>query len=333
MPMTSFPRVRFAHLPTPLEPLEALTRALGGPGLWVKRDDATGLALGGNKTRKLEFLIAEAKTEGADTVISTGGVQSNHVRQTAAAAARCGLRCELVLTRVAPWDAPDYEETGNVLLDRILGAGIQVLAGATDRASAMAEVAERVRARGGKPYVIPTGGSNTTGALGYVNCALEIEAKAKAMGLTVAAVVHAASSGGTQAGLVAGFHAIHSRTRVIGIDVDANAESTRAAAAHLTRAVAERIGGPVPPDDAVAVEPGYAGEAYGLPTPEMTDAVKRLGRLEGLILDPVYSGKAMAALIDLVAHKRFETSDTVVFLHTGGAPALFAYRSAFDGTD
>ena len=153
------------------------------------------------------------------------------------------------------------------------------------------------------------------------------------MGLAVTAVVHAASSGGTQAGLVAGFHAIHSRTRVIGIDVDANPESTKAAAGHLTRTVAERLGESAPPDDAVAVEAGYAGEAYGLPTPEMTDAVKRLGRLEGLVLDPVYSGKAMAALIDLVGRGRFETSDNVVFLHTGGTPALFAYRSAFDGTD
>lgn len=330
MQLARYPRLRFAHLPTPLEPLERLSRDLGGPRIYVKRDDCTGLAFGGNKTRKLEFLMADGLAHGADTVITAGGIQSNHVRQTAAAAARLGVDCELVLTRVVPWNGGDYEETGNVQLDRLFGAKLHFHPGDADRDAAMDEIAGWVHARGGRPYVIPVGGSNTVGALGYVACALELEHQANDLGIEVDYVVHASSSGGTQAGLVSGFRAINSPTRVIGIDVDADTEAVAADVGRLAQAMAEQLDLPGDIADDVVVKGGYAGESYGAPTAGMIDAVTRLARTEAVVLDPVYSGKAMAGLIDLVANGAFESSDTVVFLHTGGTPALFAYRTAFD---
>jgi len=329
MQLARFPRLPFAHLPTPLEPLERLSREIGGPTLYVKRDDCTGLAFGGNKTRKLEFLLADALAHGADTVITAGGAQSNHVRQTAAAAARLGLECELVLTRVVPWNAPDYEETGNVQLDRLFGAKLHFHPADTDRDAAMDEIAGWVHARGGRPYVIPVGGSNPIGALGYVACALELENQANDLGIEFDYVVHASSSGGTQAGLVSGFRAIHSDTRVIGIDVDADTEAVAADVDRLAQALAGLLGLSGDIADDVVVKGGYAGDAYGVPTAGMIDAVTRLARSEGLVLDPVYTGKAMAGLIDLAANAAFDASDTVVFVHTGGTPALFAYRTAF----
>ena len=321
-----------AHLPTPLEPLPRLTEALNGPRVLVKRDDCTGLGLGGNKTRKLEFLMADALAQGADTVITTGGVQSNHVRQTAAAAARLGLACELVLTRVVPWGGPDYELSGNIQLDRLFGARIHLHDGGTDRAAAMEALAERLRCAGKVPYVIPTGGSNAIGALGYAAAAAELAAQLNDLGRDIAAVVHASSSGGTQAGLTAGFAALDPEVRVIGIDVDANPEAVAAEVTRLAGEVWQRLGlaGGFPTDK-VNLESGYAGEAYGLPTAAMRAAVQRTARLEGLLLDPVYSGKAMAGLIGLIGAGAFAADETVVFLHTGGTPALFPYRSVFEG--
>ncbi|MGF1641540.1 MAG: D-cysteine desulfhydrase [Rhodospirillales bacterium] len=333
MQLARFPRLRFAHLPTPLEPLERLSRELGGPALYVKRDDCTGLAFGGNKTRKLEFLMADALAHGADTVITAGGVQSNHVRQTAAAAARLGLGCELVLTRNVPWSAPDYEETGNAQIDRLCGARVHIHPAGTDRDAAMDEIAGWVLADGGRPYVIPVGGSNPVGTLGYVVCALELEQQADDRDIEIDCVVHASSSGGTQAGLVAGFRAINSDTRVIGIDVDADTAAVAADVGRLAQATVERLGLSADVAEDVVVEAGYAGDGYGVPTAGMLDAVTRLARGEGLVLDPVYAGKAMAGLIDLVGSSRFRSSETVVFLHTGGTPALFAYRRAFDRPD
>jgi D-cysteine desulfhydrase family pyridoxal phosphate-dependent enzyme len=319
-----------AHLPTPLEPLDRLAQHLGGPSLLVKRDDCTGLALGGNKTRKLEFLMGDALAQGADTVITAGGVQSNHVRQTAAAAARLGLHAELVLTRIVPWDAADYEKTGNILLDRLLGARVRLYSGTADRATAMAEVAEEARARGRRPYIIPTGGSNPVGALGYAACAQELAAQARDLDLDFDYLVHASSSGGTQAGLALGLAAIGHPARVVGIDVDADPENLRETVRRLAEATAEHLGlGGVLTGDAVTLEAGYAGRAYGLPTEEMHDAVALLARLEGLLLDPVYTGKAMAGLIGLIRQGRFKAGERIVFLHSGGAPALFAYRSVF----
>ena len=325
-------RRRFAHLPTPLEPLPRLAAALNGPRILVKRDDCTGLGLGGNKTRKLEFLMADALAHGADTVITTGGVQSNHVRQTAAAAARLGLACELVLTRVVPWGGADYELSGNIQLDRLFGARIHLHDGGTDRAAAMEALAESLRRAGKVPYLIPTGGSNAIGALGYAAAAAELAAQLDDLGRDIAAVVHASSSGGTQAGLTAGFAAIDPAVEVIGIDVDAHPDQVADDVRRLADEVWTRLGlaGDFPTDK-VIVERGYAGEAYGLPTAAMRAAVQRTARLEGLLLDPVYSGKAMAGLIGLVETGAFSADDTVVFLHTGGTPALFPYRQALEG--
>jgi D-cysteine desulfhydrase family pyridoxal phosphate-dependent enzyme len=325
-------RQPLAHLPTPLEPLGRLGAALGGPRLLVKRDDCTGLGLGGNKTRKLEFLMAEALAGGADTVITTGGVQSNHVRQTAAAAAKLGLACELVLTRVVPWGGPDYELSGNIQLDRLFGARVHLHDGDTDRTAAMETLAESLRRAGRTPYLIPTGGSNAVGALGYAAAARELAAQAAAQGEKIAAVVHACSSGGTQAGLAAGFAALDPAVRVIGIDVDAHPEAVAAEVRRLAGEVWERLVLPGAfPDDKVILQPGYAGDAYGLPTETMREAVQKAARLEGLLLDPVYSGKAMAGLIGLIEAGEFSADETVVFLHTGGMPALFPYRSVFEG--
>lgn len=332
MDLARFSRVALAHAPTPLEPLDRLRAALGGgPRLLVKRDDATGLAGGGNKTRKLEYLLADALSQGADTVVTTGGVQSNHARQTAAAAARLNLTCELVLTRVVPDRPADYERTGNVLLDRLLGAQIHLCPGDTDRAAKMAEVAEAVRGRGGTPYVVPTGGSTAVGALGYARAALELVAQAAERDLSIDYIVHASSSGGTQAGLVAGLQCLGHPAQVLGIDVEADAPDTDAHVRALAAETAQHLGyaGHLP-DAAVRVVPGYAGPAYGVPTSEMAAAVRRAAGTEGLILDPVYSGKAMAGLVGLIEAGTFNADDTVVFLHTGGLPGLFGYLDAFE---
>ncbi len=330
MQLASFPRFRLAHLPTPLEPMVRLTEMLGGPRLYIKRDDCTGLAIGGNKTRKLEFLIADAIADGADTIITTGGVQSNHVRQTAAAAAKAGLKCELVLARTVPWEAAEYELTGNIQLDRLLGANVRIFPGDTDRLVKMAEIADKIKSGGGRAYVVPSGGSTAVGALGYVDCALELSRQADTQDLVVDYLVHATGSAGTQAGLVAGFHAINSRTQVIGIDIDAEPDLVAAKVQELATETCRKLSIAPPPDTATVVESGYAGQAYGLPTDGMVAAVKLLAREEGILLDPVYTGKAMAGLIDLVKSGRFEISANIVFLHTGGSPGLFAYRNAFE---
>ncbi len=331
MLLSRFPRRRLAHLPTPLEPMEALSRHLGGPRLYVKRDDCTGLATGGNKTRKLEFLMADALEKGADTVITCGGAQSNHARQTAAAAARLGLACALVHQAAHPWDGPDYAETGNVLLDRLLGAELHAVPTEADRDAGMARLADELRERGRRPYIIPGGGSNALGGLGYAGCAFEITAQANERDLRIDHIVLATGSGGTQGGLVAGLAALNSPIAAIGIDIDADADGVAARARAVAEGTAELLGvrGGVAPE-AVTVVPGYAGPAYGRPTPAMVEAVRLAARHEGLLLDPVYSGKAMAGLIDLVRRGRFGADETVVFLHTGGTPALFAYRSVFD---
>jgi 1-aminocyclopropane-1-carboxylate deaminase/D-cysteine desulfhydrase-like pyridoxal-dependent ACC family enzyme len=263
-------------------------------------------------------------------VITAGGVQSNHVRQTAAAAARLGLACELVLTDNRPPSSTDFAETGNIQLDRLLGARIEVLPAGADRDAAMDARAAALRARGARPYVIPIGGSNATGALGYALCARELAEQAAGLGIGPVTVVLASSSGGTQAGLVAGFGALGHAARVVGVDVDAEPEAVADTVRDLAGATAERLSQPrAAAADAVEVVGGYAGPGYGVPTEAMRAAVELSARLEGVVLDPVYSGKAMAGLIGLVRDWRFGPADQVVFLHTGGAPALFAYRTAF----
>ncbi len=331
MQLARFPRVRLAHLPTPLEAMPNLGRLLGGPTLYVKRDDCTGLATGGNKTRKLEFLMAEALQCGADTVVTQGATQSNHVRQTAAAACRLGLTCEVLLERRVTTMGPGYETTGNVLLDELFGARHEFRPAGGDMNAEAEALANAISARGGRPYVIPGGGSNPVGALGYVQCALELVSQATDTGIPIDWVVHATGSTGTQAGLVAGLQAINSGIRVMGISVKAPRAEQEANVYRLLERVNQHLGAPSVAPGAVMVNSDYVGPGYGQPTPEMVEAVTLVARHEGLLLDPVYSGKGMAGLIGLVRQGFFEPGQNVVFLHTGGSAALFAYESLFVG--
>jgi L-cysteate sulfo-lyase len=330
MHLARFPRVRFAHLPTPLEPMPNLTRLLGGPQLYVKRDDCTGLATGGNKTRKLEFLIADALAEGADALITHGAVQSNHVRQTAAAACRYGLRCAALLERRVPGRDPEYETTGNVLFDRLFGAEVRFVAAGTDMDAACAELAEEIRGQGGRPYYIPGGGSNPVGALGYVNAALELLQQANDLGLRVDCVVHGSGSTGTQSGLVCGLEGANAGIDVLGICVRRPAAAQEEAVYRTASATAEHVGIKGGLERArIRANGDYVGPGYGMPTAGTIEAIRLAALHEGLLLDPVYSGKAMAGLIDLCRKGLFRSDQNVVFLHTGGAAALFAYERDF----
>lgn len=326
MLLSRFPRIKLAHLPTPLEFLPRLTEHLGGPNIYVKRDDCTGLAGGGNKTRKLEFLIADALEKGADTIITQGAVQSNHARQTAAAAATHGLRCELLFENRIGDPSDTYLNSGNVLLDRLFGASIHHYPGGSDMNLAMEEVAGQLREKGLKPYVIPGGGSNPIGALGYVNCALEILHQANEQQLQVNHIVHATGSAGTQAGLVTGLRATHSGIPVLGIGVNAPQEAQEQKVFELADATADYIGagGCVQREDVIA-NCNYVGDGYGIPTEGMREALLLLARLEGLLFDPVYSGKGLAGLIDLAQGGYFGADDNIIFIHTGGSAGLFGY--------
>jgi L-cysteate sulfo-lyase len=329
MQLARFPRARFAHLPTPLEPLTRLSEVLGVE-LWVKRDDCTGLAGGGNKTRKLEFLMGEALQAGADTLITQGAIQSNHVRQTAAAAARFGMKCSVILEARTGSTAEDYVGSGNVLLDRLLGAAIRTVAGGADMNAALEEEAEAVRRLGGRPYVIPGGGSNTVGALGYVDCAWELRAQADQIGLAIDRLVTATGSAGTQAGLVAGFAVAGADIPVLGIGVRAPQDVQEANVHRLAEATAEMLGqGERVTRDLTVANCDYVGEGYGLVDEAVIDALKLAARTEGLLLDPVYSGKAMKGLIALCKAGHFR-NQKVVFLHTGGAQGLFGYHSVLE---
>lgn len=330
MHLARFPRKRFAHLPTPLEPMENLSRLLGGPNLWIKRDDCTGLAGGGNKTRKLEFLMADAEAEGADTIITQGAVQSNHARQTAAIAARMGYHCHLLLENRTESQDPDFLGNGNVLLDEMYGAQLQRFAGGTDMNEQMALLAERLKGEGRKPYIIPGGGSNRVGALGYANAAIELVTQSNDMGLKVDHIVHATGSAGTQAGLVAGLTAVHAGIPVLGISVRAERAAQEENVYRLAAETADYIGSAAALTRAdVVANSDYVGGGYGVPTEAMIEAVNLAARHESILLDPVYSGKGMAGLIDQVRQGAFQPNENVVFIHTGGAQALFGYRDLF----
>ncbi|HEX2313409.1 MAG TPA: D-cysteine desulfhydrase family protein [Thermomonospora sp.] len=320
--LARFPRVALGHWPTPLERCDRLSELLGGLEIWIKRDDCTGLALGGNKTRKLEFLLGRALAEGHDTVVTFGAVQSNHARQTAAACARLGLRCEVLLTRMVPRTDTLYETSGNLLLDGLLGAGVRFVDGPDAIAAALADI--------GPAYVIPTGGSDPTGALGYVNAAHELTAQlTPAHGASggpgrVDRVVVATSTAGTAAGLCVGLAQAGLGTRVDAVAVYRSVEETTRALDRLVDETAGLLGVPAPAGGR-EVHGDWLGPGYGVATPEMTEAVRMFARTEGVLLDPVYSGKAAAGLAGLVRSGRIGAGETVVFWHTGGAPGLFVY--------
>ena len=330
MHLAKFPRLRFAHLPTPLEPMANLSRLLDGPNIWVKRDDCTGLAGGGNKTRKLEFLMADAEQQGADTIITQGAVQSNHARQTAAIAAKLGYECYLLLENRTGSDDPDFLANGNVLLDDIYNARLSDFPAGTDMNQEMLGLAEELRAAGKKPYIIPGGGSNRIGALGYVNAAYELVGQCNDQGLKVDHIVHATGSTGTQAGLVTGLTAIHSGIELMGISVRAPKVAQEENVYRLACETAEFIGSSAALNRSdVVANSDYVGEGYGIPTDGMIEAVEMTARHESILLDPVYSGKGMAGLIDLVRQGFYRRGENIVFIHTGGAQALSGYRSLF----
>ena len=336
MNLARFSPVRFAHLPTPLEPLPRLTAALatspgGGPELWIKRDDCTGLAGGGNKTRKLEYLLGDALANEADTLVTQGAVQSNHVRQTAAAAARFGLKCEVILEARTGSNAVDYTQSGNVLLDELLGAKIRHVPGGSDMNAALAEVAAEVAEKGGRPYVIPGGGSNIIGALGYVECAMELVAQANEIGLEIDRIVTATGSAGTHAGLVAGIAVMGADIPILGIGVRAPKDVQETNVFNLAADTAELLGHRERVTrDMVVADCDYVGAGYGLVDDAVIEALKLAARTDAILLDPVYTGKAMKGLIALSAKGAFD-GETVVFLHTGGAQGLFGYQSVMDG--
>ncbi len=329
MHLARFPRIHLAHLPTPLERLDRLTAALHGPEIWIKRDDCTGLSTGGNKTRKLEFLMAEALAQGADMVMTQGATQSNHARQTAAFAARLGLDCHILLENRTGSNDPAYRENGNVLLDDLHGATREERGPGLDMNAEMEAVAETFRARGRNVYTIPGGGSNPTGALGYVNCAYELLGQLNDRSLAVDHIVTATGSAGTQAGLIAGLKAVHAGIPLLGFGVRAPKERQEAMVFALATATAAKVGasGAVERSDVVA-DCGYVGEGYGIPNAGTMEAIRLFARLEGILLDPVYSGKAAAGLVDWCRTGRLRRGQRVVFLHTGGAAGLFGYPGA-----
>ena len=329
------PRLELGFLPTPLVPLERLSARLGGPRLWLKRDDCTGLATGGNKTRKLEYLLADAIRQQADAIVTFGAVQSNHARQTAAACAAAGLPCHLVLARKVPWPHPHYDTSGNVLLDRLLGADVQVVA-PDAFADARAALLDRLERDGRLPYVIPVGGSSHVGAMGYARCAMELMEQSRALEFALTDVVHASSSAGTQAGLLAGFAGLvldgdGTAPRVHGINVSEVDPTVlpKDVQRLVGEVIAERsLDAAVAAED-VRLDDRYLGDGYGLPTEATVAAIRLLAGTEGVLLDPVYSGKAFAALVDRIERGEFAGVDDVVFIHTGGTASLAVYDTAF----
>lgn len=306
--------------PTPLMHLPRLTEALQGPDLWIKRDDLSGLGMGGNKIRKLRYLMTEALDQGADVVMTTGAQQSNHARQTAGVAAHLGLDCVLVLGGETP-ESPQ----GNYLLDRFLGADVR-WAGERPLMTALRAEAEALRDAGHRPYVIPYGGSNALGACGFVEGALELSLQAEAQDVRFDAIVVASSSGGTQSGLIVGARALDWETRIVGISISDKAPTLQDRLTTLTSETIERLGLTltIDPETFIIVD-DYLGGGYGVVGDLERKAIHRMARLESLLCDPVYTGRALGALVDLIHQGIFEEKNRILFWHTGGAPALFAY--------
>lgn len=327
-----FPRISLCHQPTPIEEMPRLTAHLNGPKLFIKRDDCTGLATGGNKTRKLEFLMGDALRENADMVVTQGAVQSNHVRQTAAAACRLGLDCHVLLERRVPDRDPAYEETGNVFLDKLFGVTYEFRPDGLDMNAEAEAVTERLRAEGRRPYFIPGGGSNAIGALGYASCAQEIADQCAETNQTFQWLVMGTGSSGTQAGLVAGFHILEYDLPVMGVSVRQPHDRQVAAVQATTEKTLKKLSSTSIEKEKILVDDGYVGEGYGLPAETTLEAIHLTARQEGILLDPVYSAKGMAGLIGLIRKGFFSPDDNVLFLHTGGSTSLFAYENQILGS-
>lgn len=327
MNLARFPRRRYTDGPTPLEPMPHLSRALGGGvELWIKRDDLLGLTGGGNKTRKLEFLVADALAQGADTLVTCGAPQSNHCRLTLGAAVREGLKCRLVIEERVPGSYAADASGNNLLFDLMAVERVTVVPGGSDLAAAMAAEVADLAAAGRRGYAIVGGGSNPLGALGYVACAHELLAQSFDRGVAFDHLIVASGSAGTHAGLVVGLESANAGLPVTGINVRRPQAEQEGNVHRLAEATTAFAGGPPVARGSVICLDRWVGPGYSLPTPAMVAAVRLLAATEGVLLDPVYTGKAMAGLIDLVREGYFPSGSRVVFVHTGGAPALFAYR-------
>ena len=326
MQIDHHPRVRLGHAPTPLEPMARLSEWLGGPSLYVKRDDCTGLATGGNKARKLEFLLGDALAQGATVVVTVGALQSNHVRQTAAAAAKLGLACVALLEDKVDIATAAYQHGGNVMLDALLGASVRRYPRGTVMAEQLAAVCDELRGQGQRPYAVPMGGSSAIGNLGYMDCARELARQARDMGIPMTHIVLATGSGGTHAGLQAGVLALGLPVQVVGINIMGEVAAQAAMVWQQLQATLALAGVASPFGEAdLQLMDGYVGSGYGLPTAAGMEAIRTVARLEALLLDPVYTGKAMSGLIDLARRGHWSRDDHVLFLHTGGQAGLFAY--------
>ena len=338
MAITDFERYPLTFGPSPVHHLDRLSRHLGGAQVWAKREDVnSGLAFGGNKTRKLEYIVPDALAAGADTLVSIGGYQSNHTRQVAAVAAKLGLKCLLVQEKWVDWDDPVNDKVGNILLSRIMGADVRLDPHGFDigiRQSWEEAIAE-VEASGGKPYAIPAGASeHKLGGLGFANWAYEVVEQEKELGTFFDTIVVCTVTGSTHAGMIAGFAALEDAggrpRRVIGIDASATLDKTREQVGRIARSTAKLIGVERDlRDDEITVLEGWAGDLYGIPVESTIEAIKLSGRLEGMIIDPVYEGKSMAGLIDLVSQGVIAKDSTVLYAHLGGQPALNAYSGIF----
>jgi 1-aminocyclopropane-1-carboxylate deaminase len=334
MSLADFPRYPLLFGPSPVHPLERLSAHLGGTAIWAKREDCnSGLAFGGNKTRKLEYLVPDALAQGADTLVSIGGVQSNHTRQVAAVAAKLGLKATLVQESWVNWPDSVNDRVGNILLSRILGADVRLVEegfGIGIKTSWERALAE-VREAGGRPYPIPAGASDhRLGGLGFANWAQEVRQQELELGVFFDTIIVCSVTGSTQAGMIAGFAGQDRPRRVIGIDASAKIEETRAQVEKIARNTAELIGlGRELRDDEITLLEGWAGDYYGIPVASTLDAIRLTGRLEGMIIDPVYEGKSMAGLIDLVSGGGIGRDSTVLYAHLGGQPALNAYSALF----
>lgn len=339
MALQEFPRYPLTFGPSPVHRLPRLSEHLGGAQVWAKREDCnSGLAFGGNKVRKLEYLVPDAIAQGADTLVSIGGYQSNHTRQVAAVAAHLGMKCRLVQEHWVDWDDPGTDRVGNILLSRIMGADVRLDPAGFDIGirNSWALALEEVEEAGGTPYGIPAGASeHRLGGLGFANWAFEVAEQERELGVFFDTIVVCTVTGSTHAGMIAGFAALEQAggrpRRVLGIDASATLEQTRDQVARIARHTADliEVGRPLREDEITVLE-GWAGDAYGVPVASTVDAIRLTGRLEGVILDPVYEGKSMAGLIDLVTSGRIGKDSTVLYAHLGGQPALNAYPSVFD---
>ena len=328
MNLAKFPRRRYTEGQTPIEKLENFSKVLGGPTIYIKRDDLLGLTSGGNKTRKLEFLMADAIAKGADTILTCGAVQSNHCRLTLAAAVKEGLKCQLILEERVPGSYKP-EGSGNNFLFNLLGVEeTYVVPGGSNMMGELEKLAAKLEAEGRKPYIVPGGGSNSIGATGYVACVEETMAQLFDKGIKIDHMVVPSGSAGTHAGIIAGMVGVNGNIPVTGVSVNRNKEVQTNAVWNLAKETAKRVGvADEIEKDMVQVTDEYVGPGYSIPSDAMVEAVQLLARTEGILLDPVYTGKVMAGLIGMVRQGKFKKEDNILFLHTGGSPALYAYEA------